>query len=146
MEERDIEISYGTEEYISNPENFCEICDCKMRSDKSVKLECGHRFHYECILESLKCGNNRMLNMQCPYCRHHIEFLPLLDGYRPIRNIHKEYNLFKISKFNHKLNEQVTISHGKYTGHHGIIQKINPRTVNILINGLSVRISKNMIN
>ena len=83
--------------------------------------------------------------MQCPYCRHHIEFLPLLDGYRPIRNIHKEYDLFKISKFNHSIHDHVTISRGKYYGQQGVIQKINPRTVNILINGENVRISKNMI-
>ena len=145
MEDSSINISYGTEQYISHPEKFCEICDCEMETNKSVKLECGHRFHYECILESLKCGNNRMLNMQCPYCRHHIEFLPLLDGYRPIRNIHKEYNLFKISKFNHSVNDQVTISKGKYSGQVGIVEKINPRTVNIQINGTSIRINKNIV-
>ncbi len=140
-----IEISYGTDEYISHPEKFCEICDYKMEDNKSVKLECGHSFHYECILESLKCGNNRMLNMQCPYCRHHIEFLPLLEGYRPIRNIHKEYDLFKVSKFNHSIHDYVTISHGKHQGQQGQIKKINPRTVNILINGVIIRINKNMI-
>ena len=145
MNNSSIEISYGTDRYISHPEKFCEICDCEMEDNKCVKLECGHSFHYECILESLKCGNNRMLNMQCPYCRHHIEFLPLLDGYRPIRNIHKEYDLFKTSKFNHSIHEQVTISRGKYYGQQGVIQKINPRTVNILIDGVTVRISKNMI-
>ena len=145
MEKNLIKISYGSEEYNKNPENFCEICDCAMETSKTVKLECGHRFHYECILESLKCGNNRMLNMQCPYCRHHIQFLPLLDGYRPIRNIHKEYDLFKISNFNHSVNEKVTISHGKYMGQQGIIQKINPRSINIMIEGQLVRVNKNMV-
>ena len=145
MKDADIEISYGTEEYNNNPENFCEICDCKMDLNKSVKLECGHRFHYECILESLKTGNNRMLNMQCPYCRHHIEFLPLLEGYRPIRNIHREYNLFKIKDFKYSIDEEVLISNGKFKGKKGIIKKINPQTVNLLISDQIVRVNKNMI-
>ena len=55
---------------------ICPICAYPMDS-KFVYCtkECGHKFHYECLLKTFKhCGNN------CPYCRKKHIHLPLING------------------------------------------------------------------
>ena len=46
--------------------NECAICH-ELLTTKVRTLECGHRFHKECIEQSLRAGFN-----SCPLCRTHI--------------------------------------------------------------------------
>ena len=65
----------------------CSICGCA-NEDYMIKLECGHTFHYECIL--LTFINSR--NKQCPYCRREQKCLPVIKGVKKIIPwIHSNY-------------------------------------------------------
>ena len=79
------------QDYLNNPEKYCEICTLEL-DDKCVSLDCKHKFHYECLMFSMQISDSKYYNMQCPYCRVRVPFIPLLDGQKPIRNLHKEYN------------------------------------------------------
>ena len=49
-------------------DELCMICGDKL-SDKYIqKLDCGHEYHYECILKSFQTSQEH--NNVCPYCRH----------------------------------------------------------------------------
>ena len=81
-----------------------ECLSCFEKIDKdSVILPCGHAFCYDCLIESYKAklchyssiANNRI----CPYCRTPCPYLPLRNGYIPLKGIHREY----VSKSVHKL-------------------------------------------
>ena len=77
----------------------CSICYQTIEENALETLSCGHKYHYECILETFK--NNRMNNYktrQCPYCRENVNHLPLKVGYLPIKHIHLEYNDIRKSK------------------------------------------------
>ena len=46
----------------------CSICLEDLKTDKNfVTTKCGHKFHFSCLMESLK------LNSLCPLCRSQIE-------------------------------------------------------------------------
>lgn len=134
-------------EYLSCPDNFCEICSSRL-DNNCVTLECNHCFHYDCLLKSMKIRDIKFYNMQCPYCRKSIDFLPLLPGEKPIKNIHKEYNEF-IQKENSKyfINNKIKITNGKYKNQQGIIKQINDKTiqVNLDISNITVNIKKNFL-
>jgi hypothetical protein len=78
------------DEYNKNSDEFCDICFEK-HDKTSVILKCKHRFHYDCILASFvrKKIKNKSIR-SCPYCRQSSGYLPLLDGMKPIKHIHKE--------------------------------------------------------
>lgn len=44
----------------------CSICLDDISTLKSVRIECGHRFHVECILRWVGSNTNRNC---CPHCR-----------------------------------------------------------------------------
>ena len=44
----------------------CPICLDTFSNKETVKLECSHYFHRECIVHSLKYNN------KCPICRNNI--------------------------------------------------------------------------
>lgn len=47
----------------NNNDNMCDICYELNDEYFSIKLDCSHIFHYECLKQSFKyCENN------CPYC------------------------------------------------------------------------------
>lgn len=80
-------------------DNMCGICleefNCKTDSDIIVTLKCKHRYCYECICDSyLKSKEKR----QCPYCRKMGGFLPLPESATPLKFIHEEYVIPKLSK------------------------------------------------
>ena len=51
------------------------------------KLDCGHTYHYECIL---KTYTHNRIKTQCPLCRKNGGLLPLVNGIKKIYNkIHK---------------------------------------------------------
>ncbi len=139
---------YLDSEYINSPDKFCEICSLKL-DNNCVTLECNHCFHYDCLLKSMKIKEIKFYNMQCPYCRKNIDYLPLLPGEKPIKNIHKEYNDF-IKKENSKycINSKVEINNGKYKNQFGTIKQINDKTIllDLESSNQSVNIKKNFLN
>lgn len=71
-------------------DNLCLICYDNLEPNSNiVKLKCGHRYHYDCILQTYKTNTSRK---KCPYCRSDGGYLPLSAGMRPVKYIHKEYN------------------------------------------------------
>lgn len=87
----------------------CAICydpiDFRFNGELSentpIKLDCGHTFHYKCILMTFKTNlNNNKFATRCPFCRKKNSHIPLLKNQFPIRNIHAEYELIK--KYLHK--------------------------------------------
>lgn len=87
--------SLNLEEYNKNSDEFCDICFDK-HDKTSVVLKCKHKFHYDCILESFvrKKIKNKTVRT-CPYCRQKSGHLPLLEGMKPIKHIHKEKKKIK---------------------------------------------------
>ena len=45
--------------------DMCSICWCNLNDQQIHKLECGHKFHTECIIKWFRYGTNK----DCPYCR-----------------------------------------------------------------------------
>ena len=66
-------------------EEECGICGLELSDKFSYTLNCGHKFHYECILTEYKSKRNCV----CPYCRTNNKYLELINGYIPIYGIHK---------------------------------------------------------
>ena len=66
-------------------DTICSICGDELSKQYAHKLQCGHIFHYECLLKSFKgSGNN-----DCPYCRSIDNRLPLVNGIKIInKRIH----------------------------------------------------------
>ena len=76
-------------------DNDCSVCGCQL-DDTKVTLVCNHSFCYDCLLQSYQgksCqyNSNSKINRQCPYCRSATGYLPLPEGAKPIKGIHKEY-------------------------------------------------------
>jgi len=88
MEYNEILVS-DLENYNSNPDNYCNICFEK-HDNSSVKLKCGHKYHYNCIKESYQLNKSSIIR-RCPYCRGDGGYLPLKHDNKPIENIHLEY-------------------------------------------------------
>ena len=65
---------------MDNLEEDCAICGLTLNEKYSHKLNCGHSFHYECLLKSFNCSDHRF----CPYCRKKCEYLPLINGLKRV--------------------------------------------------------------
>lgn len=52
-------------------EKFCSICFDNENLKSEITLECNHIFHFDCINEWYKKGNNKYMEkiLTCPYCR-----------------------------------------------------------------------------
>ena len=75
-------------------DNCCPICHDELDDDIQI-LNCGHKFHYECI--KLSYINSAIQNTSircCPYCRSYGGYLELKKNSIPLKNLHQEYNLF----------------------------------------------------
>ena len=84
----------------SNDSDMCTICFNTL--DNPVCLDCNHKFCYNCLLESYrgtKCNFYLKNHRISPYCRHPSNYLPLMDGYNPIKGIHREYGKKKTQIF-----------------------------------------------
>ena len=73
------------------PIDECPICGIDINSEYDIELECGHKFHYECLLKSLKNTTKRKY-ISCVYCRQKCNYLPLINGLKKIDlGIHISY-------------------------------------------------------
>lgn len=84
---------------------YCPIC-YQPSDERLVTLKCGHKFHYQCILETYKNNiknkySGKWYNKvrECPYCRTDGGYLELEKRCIPVEYIHKEYKEF-ITKVN----------------------------------------------
>jgi len=76
----------------------CPIC-YEEHDNTSIKLKCGHMFHYQCIssaYQSALSKNSRNIRI-CPYCRNDGGYLVLKGNMYPIKGIHYEY--YEIEKY-----------------------------------------------
>jgi len=83
-------------------EKICLMChdildDSNNDSNEPVKLNCGHKYHYKCILITYKSIGGKK---ECPYCRGKGGFLELKKGMIPQIGIHKEFQDYIDGKFN----------------------------------------------
>ena len=58
----------------------CPICGDDLNSKYVHELECGHKFHYECLFKSLKFQNKNI----CPTCRKPFNLLPIVNGLKKL--------------------------------------------------------------
>jgi len=83
-------------------EKSCIICGEEKNKHFIHKLDCGHDFHYECIV---KCFKSCMKDMRCPYCRsnQNNKQLPIVNGIKKYhKGIHYTENLNEIKYENIK--------------------------------------------
>lgn len=81
----------------------CPICGEKCSSKYEHVLKCNHKFHYECLLKSLKFSSENL----CPTCRNPLNFLEPVNGLRKLTySIHYDNSNKKIVNdyINHKCN------------------------------------------
>jgi len=76
-----------------NDEEYCNICWVEpLRASPCIKLECGHYFHFLCLLKKIKkkwpAARITFGFLNCPLCKKQIKH-PQLDKYT-----RKYYNLF----------------------------------------------------
>lgn len=73
----------------ANDDKKCTICSLVIIDD-DIKLDCGHEYHYQCILNWFKKNvstfRTTSKSRECPYCRTPSGYLPFRDTY--IKNIH----------------------------------------------------------
>lgn len=131
------ELNNSYQEYLKSPEKYCEICASEM-NEKSVSLDCGHKFHYDCLFYSIfknhKIKSNKIKNnsLQCPYCRTNFNFMPLIDGIIPIKNIHKEYDEYILKdNFKYPIDKMVKVIAGKYKNNYAMIKSVNENNVEL---------------
>jgi hypothetical protein len=85
--------------------NVCLISGEKLE-DKSIKLDCGHSFNYDCLFNEIvsqrkknRLETQKVFNteIKCPYCRHnHKGILPWYNGYKKIKYVNWSENNVKI--------------------------------------------------
>ena len=128
------EINKCYQEYLNSPEKYCEICAFEM-TDKSVILDCGHKFHYDCLFYSILKNNNYNVNknnLQCPYCRSKFNFMPIIDGITPLKNIHKEYDEYILKdNLRYEIDKKVKIISGKYKNCYAKIRGVDELNVEL---------------
>jgi len=62
--------------------DICDICGDLKSTGFIQKLDCGHEFHYECILKSFKSSKDYLNS--CPICRQHQNRLPIINGLKKL--------------------------------------------------------------
>ena len=81
---------------------ICDICADPQKDKFMYQLNCGHSFHYECIMKTFQCSRkNSAQPNKCPLCRQVHGLLPIVNGLnKPIRGIHYVYTSKEIPKLN----------------------------------------------
>ncbi|MAD57136.1 MAG: hypothetical protein CMK44_01005 [Porticoccus sp.] len=107
-------------------EEDCGICGLELSDKFPYTLNCGHKFHYECLMKSfnnISYTINSKKNNQCPYCRKNSECLPLVNGLKKvIPGVHCNINSSSIDDKKQELKEKYsqkcgyTLTRGKNKG------------------------------
>lgn len=93
-------------------ETKCIICGEGNNNQYVQKLDCGHEFHYNCILKCFLCNKNEKM---CPYCRKPQTMLPIVNGLKKYhKGIHYIDNVSEINFTNTKC--QYILKSGKNSG------------------------------
>jgi len=75
-----------------NFDSLCSICGSDILDNTyNHTLSCSHKFHYNCLVKFLKMDLSNPHCNKCPYCRQEFNYLPLLEGMKPLKSIHIEY-------------------------------------------------------
>lgn len=61
---------------MSDSEELCSICGDELSEKYTHSLDCNHKFHYECLLKSMKFSKKN----NCPTCRTNFNYLPVVNG------------------------------------------------------------------
>ena len=80
-------------EQTDSGDNMCSICYEDLDPQNTQILNCGHRFHSECIKQAYI--TQKSYPRTCPYCRKDGGYLKLEPSTLPLKNIHIEYTHFK---------------------------------------------------
>ena len=86
-------------------DTICGICHDELDEDIQT-LACGHKYHYNCILQSYindKISNNN--KKKCPYCRKNGGYIELKPNTIPYKDIHQEYYMFITHVKNNNMEE-----------------------------------------
>ena len=67
-------INYKKEKFIQEKPEECPICYEYLEDIEDNLLECGHWFHYKCILKTKNINENSHF-YKCPICRKQVEIL-----------------------------------------------------------------------
>jgi hypothetical protein len=79
------------QEHQEQEDNCCAICfDSTDPARNFVSLNCGHQFHFACIMGNMANGGNN--RNQCPMCRDHV--IPVNDVHN-VDALHQELNLIR---------------------------------------------------
>ena len=54
------------------------FCGDKLNDKFTIKLNCGHSFHYECLQKAF--SYDKLKNNICPMCRQPHGLLPIVNG------------------------------------------------------------------
>jgi len=74
-------------------EPICDICADPQKDKFMITLQCGHAFHYECVMQSFISDKKNKYMNKCPLCRQSHGLLPIVNGLnRLIYGIH--YNSY----------------------------------------------------
>lgn len=82
---------------LSNEDNECLICYETLQDINITTILCGHKFHYDCIVESYRTSNFEQ-KQRCPYCRKKGGWIPKPKNKPFIQDVHKDTTLCKGTK------------------------------------------------
>ena len=85
----------------------CSICISDFSKNKSkVTLDCGHEFHYKCLLQWNLQDSSSENHQRCPLCRTDLDIKDVIDNHiqqQPSIVGHRQYNTPDISRI--RMNE-----------------------------------------
>lgn len=90
-------------------DNNCGICSIKLIPEDTVRLDCHHEYHYECIynwykktIQNTSCSSSSK-RRECPYCRKPGGYLPIKKEYEKEIHSPKYASKNKITKISNPI-------------------------------------------
>ena len=69
--------------------DLCDICGDLKSTGFIQKLDCGHEFHYECLIKSFNHSYNVERDRKCPDCREKTDYFEKPSTVRRKRKIRR---------------------------------------------------------